>query len=267
MVEIRLPNVPRCSGVRTDTGTIVSSGSLGSSPRSASQSRSAPAQIVMTTSLTVQPAAFLTALTSASGSDPNATRRCGVIDPWKRVRGAVRVAPCRIPPSRRRGESRASRRLIAAVVPMPGTCRSIATLSRCGSVRGTAATARTGCRGSPATPRASIPSSPGVRTSPPLSPAGGTSRPVGAVSSRTLKTSAPDIPSTAAWCILVSSATRPSRSPWMTYSSHSGRARSSGRATIRATCSASCWSSPGAGSASSRTWNSRSNASSSTQYG
>ena len=66
--------------------------------------------------------------------------------------------------------------------------------------------------------------------------------------------SAPDSPSTTAWWIFVSTATLPLSSPSITYSSHSGRARSSGRETIRATCSASWSSLPGAASAISRTW-------------
>ena len=52
--------------------------------------------------------------------------------------------------------------------------------------------------------------------------------------------SAPDAPSIVAWCIFVSWAMRPPSTPSITYSSHSGRDRSSGRATMRATTSASC---------------------------
>jgi hypothetical protein len=79
IIDTRLPNVPACSGVRTDTGTIASSGSVGRSSAAASQRRSAPALSPSTTSLTVTPSAFLTALTSASGSEANAKRRCGPI--------------------------------------------------------------------------------------------------------------------------------------------------------------------------------------------
>ena len=79
--------------------------------------------------------------------------------------------------------------------------------------------------------------------------------------------SAPDMPSTAAWWILVSSAMQPSVRPWIRYTSHSGRDRSSGRAKMRATCSASFASVGGGGSASSRTWYSRSKSGSSIQYG
>jgi hypothetical protein len=51
---------------------------------------------------------------------------------------------------------------------------------------------------------------------------------------------APDMSSTAAWCSLVSSATRSPANPWIRYTCHSGRDRSSGYAVSRATCSASC---------------------------
>jgi len=77
--------------------------------------------------------------------------------------------------------------------------------------------------------------------------------------------SAPDMPSITEWWIFVITALCPPLSPWIRYSSHSGRARSSGRDTIRATCSASCSSLPGGGSASSRTWYSRSKSGSSIQ--
>ena len=66
--------------------------------------------------------------------------------------------------------------------------------------------------------------------------------------------SAPDRPSITEWWIFVRTATSPDSWPSITYSSHSGRARSSGRDMIRATWSASCWSVPGDASAISRTW-------------
>ena len=53
----------------------------------------------------------------------------------------------------------------------------------------------------------------------------------------------------------------------MTYSSHSGFERSSGRACNRAAWMQNWRQSPGLGSAMWRTWYSRSNSSSSTQYG
>ena len=77
--------------------------------------------------------------------------------------------------------------------------------------------------------------------------------------------SAPDRPSTSEWWIFVSIAARFAPRPWIRYTSQSGRERSSGRATMRATCSASFSSLPGGDSASSRTWKSRSKSGSSTQ--
>jgi len=68
IIETRLPNEPICSSVRTDTGTIATSGSRGSSSRSCSHSRSDPAHIATTASLTVTPASFLIALTVSSES-------------------------------------------------------------------------------------------------------------------------------------------------------------------------------------------------------
>ena len=62
--------------------------------------------------------------------------------------------------------------------------------------------------------------------------------------------SAPDAPSIVAWWILVSWAIiLPPSTPSMTYSSQSGRLRSSGRAMIRDTTSPSCSGVPGGGTA------------------
>ena len=55
IIEIRLPQAPRSSRLRTDIGIIATSGSSGSASRSISQSRTAPAHNVTTTSLTVVP--------------------------------------------------------------------------------------------------------------------------------------------------------------------------------------------------------------------
>ncbi len=68
MVETRLPWVPFCSSVRTETGTAATSGASGSASWSSSQCRSAPADSAITTSLTVMPGtASLTCLTSPKG--------------------------------------------------------------------------------------------------------------------------------------------------------------------------------------------------------
>ena len=86
---IRLPKVPICSSVRTETGTWTTSGSAGSSSCSSSQLRTAPAQIETTTSLTVQRCLFFTSFTSSRSSCPKAKRRWGEIRPLKQVFGAL----------------------------------------------------------------------------------------------------------------------------------------------------------------------------------
>ena len=86
--RMRLPYVPRCSRVRTETGICATSGSSGSSSWATSQRRTAPAQSVTTTSLTVTPKDRLTALTSSRDSWPKANRRCGETRPENDVRGA-----------------------------------------------------------------------------------------------------------------------------------------------------------------------------------
>jgi len=60
---------------------------------------------------------------------------------------------------------------------------------------------------------------------------------------------------------------RPSSTPSMRYTSHSARARSSGREAMRETTCSSWRSVPGAGTARNRSWYSRSKFGSSTQYG
>ena len=75
--------------MRTEIGICATSGSSGSSSWASSQRRTAPAQIETMTSLTVDPWAFLTALTSSSGSWPNVKRRCGEMRPLNDVFGAT----------------------------------------------------------------------------------------------------------------------------------------------------------------------------------
>ena len=76
-------------------------------------------------------------------------------------------------------------------------------------------------------------------------------------SKTTLSRSVPETPSTMQWCILVTSAQRPSPSPSATHISHSGFERSSFCAITRPTRLRSSSSPPGAGSAVRRTWYSR----------
>jgi len=88
ITDTRLPNVPYCSSVRTETGTIAMSGSAGSASRSASHRRTMPVHSATTTSLTVKPKASLICLTVSSGSLPKAKRRWGEIGPLNGVGGA-----------------------------------------------------------------------------------------------------------------------------------------------------------------------------------
>ena len=88
IIEIRLPQAPFSLRLRTDIGISATSGSAGSASRSISQSRTAPAQIVTTTSLTVVPNSRRTWRTASSESEPNAKRRCAETGPLNGVIGA-----------------------------------------------------------------------------------------------------------------------------------------------------------------------------------
>ena len=81
------------------------------------------------------------------------------------------------------------------------------------------------------------------------------------------RASTPASPSAKQWWIISSTATRPPASPSMSQISHRGRSRSSGDDISRAQSSNSCASSPGSGTAASRTWLEMSNSGSSTQTG
>ena len=136
ITETRLPNARASSAVLTETGTMASSGLEGSSSCSINQRRSAVVQSARTTSLTVTPKAFFTRLTSSSGSDPNATRRCGVILRLKDVRGGRPGGGWITPPSPSEGDPPVSRRAARETVPTPGTLPTPGTSARPGSVRG-----------------------------------------------------------------------------------------------------------------------------------
>ena len=82
----------------------------------------------------------------------------------------------------------------------------------------------------------------------------GVERPEAVSSSTTWPMSIDATPSTIAWWVLVTSATRPPDRPSTRYISHSGRVWSSGRDMSRATRSHSARSVPGGGSAERRTW-------------
>ena len=194
--RMRLPNVPRCSRVRTETGICATSGSSGSSSWSTSQRRTAPAQSVTTTSLTVTPKDRLTALTSSRDSWPKANRRCGETRPENDVRGA-RSSGCSITslPS-----SPAARPTSREAVVAPGIGLNTAGASAaCSAADGSPRITRSGYLAAPAAPRASISSSPGSPADAggaPLAPPAAEG--VGSRSSSNPMTSAPLIPSTTA---------------------------------------------------------------------
>ena len=71
-----------------DTGTIARSGSAGNASWRIRYSRSAPAQIAMTTSFTVPPVASFSALMLLSATVRMANRRCGPIRLFQGVGGA-----------------------------------------------------------------------------------------------------------------------------------------------------------------------------------
>ena len=143
-----------------------------------------------------------------------AVRRDAAVE--ARARRARRSCRSRTPPSACRGRARCPARDAAdgrraghrrrRRAPSPAAAGWRA--ARAAPSAGAAAPAACG-RATPARPGTRSPSSP-------ASARGGISRPSGARSNRMLMISAPDMPSTAAWWILVSRPTRPSSSPWTT---------------------------------------------------
>ncbi len=227
-----LPMAPLWSSVRTEIGTMPTRSLSGSSPRSSRYWRSAPAHRASTTSFTVPPSAFFPILTSSSETCVKAKRRCGVIDVFNDVRGALNGA----------GGGLTFGSLLRR--------RSVSIIS---AVRRAAFRADSGWRASElrAKPTSSI--SVGMRSGFQVS---GSVTGVGSGwrSSRFTVSSAPDTPSMAAWCVLVTMAIMPCSRPSTTYISHSGRLRSSGRPMASSANSASSRSPPGAGRAARRMW-------------
>ena len=88
MPPTRLVHGSSSSPVRIDTGTIARNGASGSASWRSRYSRSAPVQIAMTTSLTVQPLASFSALMLPRAVDRIANRRCGVTARLNGVGGA-----------------------------------------------------------------------------------------------------------------------------------------------------------------------------------
>ena len=254
MLDTWLPSDAPCSSVRTETGTIATSGWAGSRSRSRSQARNMPAHVARTTSFTVQSKAVLMVRASASDVDPKAKRRCWPMRWLNTVRGAcvrswLSSAGTR---SRTRGPPLPRRR--------PLTVWRMARRCTPSSFAGRWTVA--------ARPRVSISACDGTRSG--RHGVAGIGWLTGSGVSCIVANAScvPDAPSIAQWCVFEYRANlRPSSTPSMRYTSHSGRDRSSGRAARRDTTCSSWRSVPGAGTAMKRSWNSRSNAGSSIQYG
>ena len=88
MPDTRLVHVSSSSPVRMETGTIARSGRSGSASWRSRYSRSAPAEIAMTTSLSVPPVASFSRLRLDSDAERMAKRRWAVIDLFHGVAGA-----------------------------------------------------------------------------------------------------------------------------------------------------------------------------------
>ena len=224
---------PGCSRVRTETGTMATSGSAGSSPCSMEPVAQRAAEIATITSLTVKPNAFLIALTGRA----RAGRR--------RSAGAAR---CAVEAGARRAGGRARARRVGRArhgAWRPASTSAEAARPRACADGGTRAGAeRPGSRPQRAQrlprkardaagehARAAL----GCRVRPARLRRGGTSRPSGA-GSRARSGSRPRMPSTAAWWIFGQHRRRgrPAR-PWIRSSFPQRRARSSGREMMRAT--------------------------------
>ena len=144
IIDTRLPKVPCCSSVRTDTGTIATSGSSGRSSWSISHSRSAEAQRVTTTSLTVMPAALLIALTVSSETWPMARRRWGEIFALNDVVGARAVVTSSTSGSSSEPSSLRARVTALVSVGTPGNAFAPGRSNRLGRADGAERNARTG---------------------------------------------------------------------------------------------------------------------------
>ena len=225
MADTRFPPAPASLSSRTDTGTMARSGRSGNESWSISQRRSAPAHNVITTSFTVPPSSFFTALIASIGSDPNANRRCGEITPLNTVRGACTD-----------GRDKTSSRLLTPgalsaklrmIVPSAGTVWRASRIPTRGWVI------------APNTPRANISRELGSRSHCHGVVGGGVGAGSGSTSKRTPRISAPATPSIQEWWILVSSAKKPPSRPSMMYISQRGRDRSRWRAAMRTANSAS----------------------------
>ena len=227
MLDTRLVHTSVSSPVRMLTGTIARSGLSGSASCLIRYSRSAPVQMAMTTSLRVPPVAFFSTFRFSSDVPRIAKRRCAVIGLFHGVAGAgvsgrvmsrsLSGTVLVLGPTRFLIASRAAPAARLTLLT-PSVSARLRTIRNCSRTPFTGLTTRLcsvccssalwlgGC-----SPSHSTASGVGV---------------VGSVSVSMLSRMTPAAPSIVAWCVLVSMAQRPSPSPSMTYTSHSGRVRS-----------------------------------------
>src|SRR5262245_27817857 len=132
------PSSPVDTVERIETGTAATNGIGGNESWSISQRRSAPVAMAMTTSLTVSPKAFLTCLTSSSGTEPYANRRCAVIPPLNGVRGTLRSRRPRSAgdDAEPRVTSETTESVRSLTVRTPGRFLAPGRSARCGNDRG-----------------------------------------------------------------------------------------------------------------------------------
>ena len=208
------------------------------SARVISQARSAPVMVARMTSLTVPPCTRRTrAVVLERGLHGREPALLGQRRAERRLR---RGAPARTAPRPRSSDAaadragRAQRRCSA--LPRSGRQRRAAGGARS---RATASATSAGVRGAGSRPPVVVD---GARAAP------------ASTSRMTWPRSIVDTPSTRTWCDFDRIANRPSSTPSMRYTSHSGRLRSSWRDMIRAVRSRSWSIEPGRGSAERRTW-------------
>ena len=218
-------------------------------PRPCSHSRSAPVTTASTTSLTVPPSARLMRLNCARSPRTHSKRRC---EPISALSGTSGAGLTKFQPT--------SPSASAASATCPAAALG------CSTARSIRRRTRTGALSRPSASRAASSAADGGRPGA-HERSGSAGSGTGSTSKSTVAMSTPETPSTSAWCVLVRKANRLRVSPWTSHSSQSGFVRSSACEKTRAALRRSCSSDPGAGSAEWRTWYSRLNCGSSTQYG
>ena len=208
-----------------------------SSPRCRRYSRNPPAIAASTTSLTVQPAASLTRLTSASSARAQPQRRCGPSGPLSTLVGLTALRPTLASPYARTAPARAaSPAVTSTAAPHRRRPRDVDRQPRDARHAGCGEPEPRGLAGSG---RQAV----GARR--------GASR---SRSSTISMSSLPARPSIIAWWVLVMIAQRSPGSPSTSHISHSGRSTSRRWDRTRPTSARSCASPPGDGIAVCRRW-------------